>query len=286
MKNTIFTLLMLASTGVMADTISDAYFKNSSNPAINKQEAAGLRIARDFSSDGRMATSPGVGEQGRLMFPLGSNPSVVCSVLQVCDIALQPGEQVNSLNAGDSYRWNIEFAIAGKNGVPQYHILVKPHDVGLNTTLFIATDRRTYHIRLKSHRTKFMPAVGFIYPEDQQAALKKAQEEANWFRSSNVLSTGQSLTNLNFDYKIKGDNPPWKPLRVYNDGIRTYIQMPRTMAQGEAPTLLIVRDGENTLVNYRLEGDRFVVDTIFDQAVLLTGVGKHQSKVVITKQKA
>ena len=71
---------------------------------------------------------------------------------------------------------------------------------------------------------------------------------------------------------------------MYNDGTRTYIQMPASMAQGEAPTLLIVRDGEDTLVNYRLDGDRFVVDTIFDKAVLLTGVGRHQSKVVITRK--
>ena len=285
MKHLILGLLMSAVAGsAFADKMADDYFKDVPNPPLNRQENTGLRYSHDFSSDGRMATPPGLGEQGRLMFPLGSNPSIVCAVLQVCDIALQPGEQLNSLNAGDTARWDIQPAISGKDGVPQMHILIKPFDVGLQTTLFIATDRRTFHLRLKSHRSRFMPAVGFIYPEDQQAALQRARQEAAWKTASNVLPSGQQIDKLDFEYNISGDSPSWKPLRVYNDGTRTYIQMPASMAQGEAPTLLIVRDGEDTLVNYRLDGDRFVVDTIFDKAVLLTGVGRHQSKVVITRK--
>lgn len=85
--------------------------------------------------------------------------------MQVCDIALQPGEMINDLHAGDTARWNITPAISGSNGNERMHILVKPLDVGLQTTLFIATDRRTYHIRLKSHRTRYMPAVGFRIPK-------------------------------------------------------------------------------------------------------------------------
>lgn len=196
MKKILTSMLLLTASSVMADSIADSYFKNSSNPTLNRQEQAGLRYAHDFSSDGKMATPPGLAEQGRLMFPLNSNPSVVCAVFQVCDIALQPGEQVNSLNAGDTARWDIQPAISGNNGESQYHILVKPFDVGLSTTLFIATDRRTYHIRLKSHKTKFMPAVGFIYPEDQQAAFKAAQEARTWDNKSNIMQNGQRLPTL------------------------------------------------------------------------------------------
>lgn len=85
---------------------------------------------------------------------------------------------------------------------------------------------------------------------------------------------------------MNGDNPAWKPLRIYNDNERTYIQMPTNMLKGEAPVLLIVRDGEKTLVNYRLVQDRFIVDTLFDEAILITGVGNNQSKVVIKRKKS
>lgn len=284
LKNLLSALLLIISAYSSAETIEENYFKDSKNPPLNRQESTGLRYAHDFSSDGRMAAPPGLAEQGRLMFALNSNPSVVCAVFQVCDIALQPGEEINSINAGDTSRWDIQMAVSGKDGISQYHVLVKPFDIGLNTTLFIATSKRTYHIRLKSHRTQFMPAVGFIYPEDTQASLQRVQEEARRYKEANELSTGQNINNLNFNYRVSGDNPSWKPIRVYNDGIQTYIQFPNTLTQGEIPTILIVRDGENTLVNYRLDGDRFIVDTIFDKAVLLTGVGRHKSKVTITKE--
>jgi type IV secretion system protein VirB9 len=79
---------------------------------------------------------------------------------------------------------------------------------------------------------------------------------------------------------------------VYNDGTKTIIQMPAAMAQTEAPTLLVVRkdggfftDDETVVVNYRVHGDRYVVDTIFDKAILIAGVGSNQDRVTITKEK-
>jgi type IV secretory pathway VirB9-like protein len=79
-------------------------------------------------------------------------------------------------------------------------------------------------------------------------------------------------------------------VRVYNDGQKTIIQMPAAMAQTEAPTLLVVRkdgglftDDETVLVNYRIQGDRYIVDTIFDKALLIAGVGSGQDRVVITR---
>jgi type IV secretory pathway VirB9-like protein len=81
-------------------------------------------------------------------------------------------------------------------------------------------------------------------------------------------------------------------VRVYNDGRKTIIQMPAAMAQTEAPTLLVVRkdgglftDDETVLVNYRVQGDRYVVDTVFDKAILIAGVGRGQDRVTITKGK-
>lgn len=96
---------------------------------------------------------------------------------------------------------------------------------------------------------------------------------------------------LDFNYTISG-SARWKPSTVYNDGIKTIIQMPPTMAQTEAPTLLVVRSGggwfgkeELVLVNYRVQRDRYIVDSLFDQAVLLAGVGFGQDRVTITRGK-
>jgi type IV secretion system protein VirB9 len=219
-------------------------------------------------------------------------PSIVCAVLQICDIALQAGEQVNSINLGDTARWTVEPAITGVGETEVQHLIVKPMDVGLETSLVVTTNRRAYHIKLRSHRTEYMPQVAFTYPEEAMGKwelLKRREETAR--KQATMPETGEYLGNLSFDYSISGDTS-WRPMRVYNDGIKTIIQMPKTMQQSDAPTLLVVRkdgtlfrDEETVMVNYRVQGDRYIVDNVFDKAILIAGVGKSQSRVTIQRGK-
>jgi type IV secretion system protein VirB9 len=166
-------------------------------------------------------------------------------------------------------------------------------DVGLETSLIVTTNRRTYHFRLRSHRTEFMSRVAFTYTEDAAAkwvAIKsKEQQDQKERKARTIPQTGEILDNLHFNYSIAG-NAPWKPVRVYNNGTKTIIQMPSTMAQTEAPALLVIRndggifsDAETVMVNYRIHGDRYIVDTIFDKAILIAGVGRFQDKITITR---
>ena len=111
-------------------------------------------------------------------------------------------------------------------------------------------------------------------------------------RTDNTLpATGEYLGDLSFDYELSG-SASWKPVRVYNDGRKTIIEMPGTMQQTEAPTLLVVRkegglftDDETVLVNYRVQGNRYIVDTVFDRAILIAGVGSSQDRVTISRRK-
>ena len=163
-------------------------------------------------------------------------------------------------------------------------------DVGLETSLVVTTSRRTYHLKLRSHRTEYMPQVAFIYPEEAQAKWDAVRSrEAREREAQTLPHTGEYLGNMSFDYEVSGVTR-WKPVRVYNDGRKTIIDMPAAMAQTEAPTLLVVRkegglfsDDETVLVNYRVQGDRYIVDTIFDKAILIAGVGRSQDRVTITR---
>ena len=40
---------------------------------------------------------------------------------------------------------------------------------------------------------------------------------------------------------------------------------------------------EEILVNYRVLSDRYIVDTLFDKAILIAGVGSQQERVTITR---
>lgn len=287
------TLLALFLVPIaQANELEDRYFADD-NPILTRQERQALTIVQRWQTHGdKDSGKVFVGRNGAIVYVFGvQSPSVVCAVLQVCDIALQAGEQVNSIQLGDTARWTIEPAISGTGVGEVQHLLIKPMDVGLNTSLVVTTDRRTYHIRLRSHRSKYMPQVAFTYPEEALAKWDKIRALKQQRRSDNTLPTsGEYLGDLSFDYDLAG-HAPWKPVRVYNDGHKTIIQMPRSMAQGEAPTLLVIRGDkglfsapETVLVNYRVQGDRYIVDTVFEQAILIAGVGHTQNKITITRR--
>lgn len=115
-------------------------------------------------------------------------------------------------------------------------------DVGLETSLIVTTDQRTYHMRLRSHRTQYMPQVAFTYPEDALAKWDTIRKrEVQEREKITIPQTGEYLGNLDFEYDVDGD-APWKPVRVYSDGKKTIIQMPKVMSQTEAPSLLVLRE--------------------------------------------
>jgi type IV secretion system protein VirB9 len=268
-----------------------------SNPEIklSPQERAALALAKKWKAGAStQGVKPVIGGDGTIRFLYGATqPSIICAVLQVCDVELQPGEQVNSLHLGDTARWTVEPAVTGSGRMEVQHLIIKPMDTGLETSLIVTTDRRTYHLRLRSHRTEFMPRVAFTYPEEAMAKWEKIRRQEQAAHDNQVMpGTGEYLGNLDFDYTIEGQAARWKPLRVYNDGVKTIIQMPATLSQTEAPILLVVRkdggfftDEESVQVNYRLQNDRFIVDSIFDQAILVAGVGSSQDRVTIRRGK-
>ncbi|MDD4616141.1 MAG: P-type conjugative transfer protein TrbG [Alphaproteobacteria bacterium] len=289
----LFVLGLVPSVALAAgENMSDAYFEAKS-PELTRQEKAALAIADKFSAANTVGVDPAPGPNGSIRFLYGSQqPSIVCAPLQVCDVALQPGEQVNSINLGDTIRWTVEPAITGSGVNEVQHLIIKPQDVGLESSLVVTTNRRTYYLRLRSHRAKYMPQVSFVYPEEASAKWASIKNrETKDHQDKTIPETGEYLGNLDFNYEIQGD-AVWKPVRVYNDGNKTIIQMPSTLSQTEAPSLLVVRkdgglftDDERVMVNYRLQGDRYIVDTIFDKAVLIAGVGSNQDSVTILRVK-
>jgi type IV secretion system protein VirB9 len=278
-----------------ADEIADMYFSGK-NPALSKQEQEALKLAEKWAN-GDISPVPGI--DGSVQFIFGAaQPSILCAVLQITDIELQPGEFVNTIHLGDTARWIVEPALTGSGAAEIQHLVVKPKDVGIETSLMVSTNRRTYHLRLKSSRDEYIPKVSFFYPEEIQArweAIKSRQSNVARHNSFSDAAVGdeapRSLADLDFGYKIEG-KAPWKPSRVFNDGTRTIIQMPDEMRQTEAPSLLVVRkegglfsDDEFVMVNYRLQDNRFIVDGLFDKAILIAGVGGTQDKITITRNR-
>jgi type IV secretion system protein VirB9 len=193
---------------------------------------------------------------------------------QVSDIGLQPGEQLVSIAAGDTVRWVVGDTSSGAGETKQIHILVKPFAPDLRTNLVIATDRRTYHLALESTAQTSMAAISWTYPMDRLVILKQQNAQAEEVRP---IDQGLALERLQFRYAITGDNPPWRPIRAFDDGSKVYIEFPARIDQGEAPPLFVVGPtGETELVNYRVRGNYYIVDRLFGAAELRLGQDPQQ----------
>ena len=247
------------------------------NSSLTKRETAGMAIAKSYSNNQVM---PIKGAEGVVVFPFGETmPSIVCAPLIVCDITLQEGEIVNDINVGDAVRWKLSPATSGSGMNVTTHIIVKPTDAALQTNAIITTNRRTYVLKLVSRRTDYMARISFTYAEDMEDQWRNYK-----IRMGTQEPAQTEQGNLNFNYNISGAKPRWKPIRVYNDNVKTYIEFPDAIKTTEAPALLVLGDNQEQLVNYRVIGTRYVVDKIFDKAELIGGTGNKQTKVTITRK--
>ncbi|ARS26982.1 P-type conjugative transfer protein TrbG [Sphingomonas sp. KC8] len=193
---------------------------------------------------------------------------------RVTDIVLQPGETVTAVAAGDTVRWTIGDTTSGNGDTRRTHILVKPFAAGLRTNIVITTDRRAYHLQLESTLATAMTAISWTYPDDALLALRRSEIAT---AAAAPVATGLAIEKLSFGYTLSGDDPPWRPLRAFDDGQQTFIEFPASISVGEVPPLFVIAaSGDASLVNYRMAGRYYVVDRLFDAAELRLGAKDQQ----------
>lgn len=245
----------------------------------------------------RIDTMPEPGKDGRVTYTFGAGlPTVICSPLHVSIIELQPGETLTGAPAiGDSTRWELLPGLSGEGKSAQPIIILKPHTGGLDTNLVITTNKRVYYLRLVSRDEEYIARVAFAYQEDEDLrwrAFQAEQEQAKQQREDAQVvapvTVKDDYSNLYFNYQVKGKNPSLMPVRVMDDGDKTYLTMPDAVLHLDLPALVVMNPrlkGEKAqeIVNYRVKGNLFIVDRLFDRAALLIGNGKTAESVDIRR---
>lgn len=198
-------------------------------------------------------------------------------------IALRPGEKLISKAAGDTVRWVLGETVQGSGPSEQVLVMLKPTRGGLRTNVILTTDQRTYLLEAVSREGEaYTSVVNWTYALDEarEAQAAKAAD------ARGVVASGLAVDQLHFDYDIrpiKSKAPNWQPLRVFDDGLKTYIQFPPNLGASEAPPLFVIgRDKQAQLVNYRYLNGYYVVDRLIDVAELRLGE-KRQTIVRITR---
>jgi type IV secretion system protein TrbG len=229
-----------------------------------------------------------------VLYPYGEDPEPVvdCKPLRTTDIELQPGETITDVAMGDTERWMSTPAASGDPRNPVPHLAVKPQAPGIETNLTIYTTKHIYHMILRSRGSHAMQEVEFYYPDELLIAMKEADSAAAQAKqeaadppgdSDNVVKVANvDPKQLNFAYTVAGEKVPWKPVRAFDDGSHVYIQMPAGMKTSEAPALLVNAGSGTQMANYRVEGNYYVVDRLFSDAILVSGVGRDQDRITIS----
>ncbi|MBB6468597.1 type IV secretion system protein VirB9 [Aminobacter lissarensis] len=207
----------------------------------------------------------------------GALYQVYAALGQITNIALEFGESLTGagpIAAGDTARWIIGDTESGSGISRRVHVLVKPTSTDISTNLVITTDRRTYMVELRSGEKPYMPAVAWAYPK-QPAGQRQA---------ISATPLIPAVAARNYRYGLTGDTPPWKPVAVYDDGRRVFVEFPRGIVQGEMPPLLVIGpDGEAQIANSRTYQHILIVDRLFRAAELRLGSGDRQQTVRIVR---
>jgi len=184
------------------------------------------------------------------IYELYTSPSFISAIL------LEPGESLGDVAAGDTSRWMVQETSAETGIDGRTIVLVKPQATGLRTNIVLVTDRRTYTIEaIAQAGSAYSAQIAWCYPAEEEARMA-------------------SVDQLDFGYRVRatrGGRPNWMPTRVFDDGRRTWIEMPEAARSSDLPPLFVITGEGAELVNYRVQGRRYMVDRIFDVAELRLG---------------
>jgi type IV secretion system protein VirB9 len=216
-------------------------------------------------------------------YQAGNIYEIYAAPMNVTDIEMQPGEQIISVAAGDTVRWELSKTLSGADSSRTEHLLIKPFEEDISTTMVITTNQRTYHLLLKSTKNTFMATVQWQY--DNQGMMVNNLSAGGGASPVESGVPSFNIADLDFSYKTelkKGNKPDWMPKAVFNDGLKTYIEFSSRLQS--APALFMKQNGSgDASVNYRVVGNYYVVDQVMTAAELMSGNGETVVEITYNK---
>jgi P-type conjugative transfer protein TrbG len=240
-----------------------------------------------FKQYAKTGKAPNIKTDGFIRFAYNpmQQPIINCMPFQQTVITLEPGERFTSITSGDPQNLSYMVAVSGSStGTETQQVLVKPGVSQMSTNLIIATDRRIYNILVVVGASKktITRNVGFWYPDEMLNKVNENIQKKNDVDMNAEKMPQLNLAKANFNYKISGDDPSWAPVRVFDDGKRTWIEFPQGVDSKNVPTVLIQSDSDQFLkYNQSYYSPYMIIDGIFGRAKLVAGVGGDQVQVDI-----
>lgn len=167
-------------------------------------------------------------------------------------ITFSPSETVQNVSLGDSMAWQ---AVPVDN-----NLFIKPIAAS-KTNMTVLTNANSYNFQLDSQRQDVAPTykLQFTYPQ-------------GGFNANGQMNAVASFdpAKLNWKYSYTG-SPNLVPESVFDNGQFTYFKFDGGNGS-HLPSVFIVDEHRNeTLVNYHMQGDYLVVNSVSKQFTLRDG---------------
>ena len=228
------------------------------------------------------------GPDGRVTYTFGKGiPPIVCALLQVTEIDLEPGEHSTEkdVDVGDD-----EFHISVHKGSDRAgefdYLIIKPTVANVETTLTVGTNKRVYYFRLIATQREHIARIAFTYPEEEERRKREAEmaekvkaDEAVRLRA---LAPDRQIKNWKYSVELRGKDAHYMlPVSVGDNGSHTEIQLSQQVRKLGLPAFEITGASGPIPTNSHWEENKLIVDALFDRGCLLSGVGKSQQRVCI-----
>lgn len=234
----------------------------------------------------------GIGQGARVVHTFdGSVARLVCQPLQICLIELEEGEMMTETPfISDTVGWDIRQPIRDtfEGGLIKQYLALEPKPDAQVATLMIFTERRVYPIQLIPDPNHHTFILSYDYPDTrarenearvaevrarnaaQAAAAASNRQAAVAARGVETSRGAVPAEDLRF-YSITG-RADFKPLRVYTDRSKTYIDLPRDY-RGDIPTIDDRSGGTDDTINASVNPNRsqIVVDRQLSDFYLRVG---------------
>jgi type IV secretion system protein VirB9 len=225
-------------------------------------------------------------ENGVMFYPWDDTfvYEIHCQPYRVTDLMLEPGEEVLEMPfLSEDKVWEIGAGVSRRNNLDVQHFFLKPGVSALTTNMIIITNRRVYHLLLKSYSDRYMTMVRWEYGSRMPFIIKQDALLAQAGRANSVQQEAAFVDPafLSFDYKMTYSifkKPLWIPRHIYDDGRKTYIELDEAMLHMESPVLF---NKKNERINYRVQKNLIIIDGLIEKVTLVRG----KEKISVVKKK-
>jgi type IV secretion system protein TrbG len=197
-------------------------------------------------------------------------------------IQLRPDEKVVTLGAGDTSNFALVVSVNKNN------VLIRPKYSDMTTSVTLITTERSYPIMLRSTEEgtgKWYQRVTWNFDdqliEDVGATHGPVRTRTDVQPTASSQAEKPSLPpatvplpidKMNFGYSVEG-TADFKPLHVFDDGVRTYLRMPDQIEV--LPALFALTDGsDGQVLNYTISDKYMVVQGTHRALLLKLGKGE------------